>query len=147
MTSYRSPAYNYARPANEVALLAWRDRVESYVEELTQHTSDVFEGFDQWHEGRGALQDFYTQSVEQDRLLQRLRKYAQDIRKALYGNKPIAGAPTLTPERVEKLVSALTELSLWMQDEKTIADRQVEIVQDWKQLPLWSARDERKEEK
>lgn len=131
------PLYEYTRPANENALIDFRNDIEAACEEITQHTSNAFEAFEQWREERAALMELFAEAEQQDKLLRRVKDNAAVIKRLLYGRRPMTGPPTVKPENVQKLIEIIDSLTDFGNQAEAVLKDRAETMKQYRQLGLF----------
>lgn len=117
--------------------------IKAMAMEMTGHTSDIGEAFDQWKREREALGEFFQLVQHQEGLIFQLQKYWHVVRIAFWQNEPI---PDISPVdnkhwpriKWERVGEAARSLDEWGAKSETTAENKVRLTHRYSDLPLFA---------
>lgn len=120
------------------------NEIKALAVEMTGHTDNIQEAFDQWKLEREALVDFFQLVQHQEGLIFQFRKYWHMIRVAFWWNEPI---PDISPidnkhwPRIKwaRVGAAARSLDEWGGNSEATAENKVRLTHRYSDLPLFSA--------
>jgi hypothetical protein len=119
------------------------EQIKSLAMEMTGHTDDIQEAFQQWQREREALIDFFELVQHQEGLIFQLQKYWHMIRVAFWSKEPI---PDLSPidskhwTRIkwERVGEAARRLDEWGGKSEIASETKQRLTNQYLDLPLFS---------
>src|SRR5271157_5002298 len=78
-------------------LLSVQHKIQDLSFEMTGHTSNIFEAFEQWQQEREALVEFYAIMQSQEEILDAIKKNWLVVRKTFWGIQSINAETARTP--------------------------------------------------
>lgn len=119
------------------------NEIKTMAMEMTGHTEDIREAFEQWQREREALGEFFQLVQHQEGLIFQFQKWWHLIRIAIWNKEPISDIspvdgkhwPRIKWERVGVSARKLDE---WGGKSETASEKKVQLTHRYSDLPLFS---------